>query len=156
KAKGEKGAAKEPAKKKGPSAAELAWRSQLAQAEAQMRATRQQAQEAELQLTQLRNSVGSSGNASDRNAIAAQISEQGDTVRQAQQAAAAAEAVYKNLQAEGTRQSYKPDAGPAARTEGGDVNPTYYTERLSKAQSDFDDADRRVQLYQDRVSDARA
>jgi hypothetical protein len=156
KAKGKGDAAKEPAKKKGPSAAELAWRSQYAQAEAQMRATRQQAQEAELQLTQLRNSIGSSGNAADRNAIAAQITEQGETVRQAQQAAAAAELVYKNLQAEGARLKYKPDAGPAPRTESGDANPAYYAQRFAKAQSDFDDADRRVQLYQDRVSDARA
>ena len=156
KAKGEKGAPKEPAKKKGPSAAELAWRSQLSQAEAQMRSARQRAQEAELQLTQLRNSVGSSGNAGDRNVIAAQIAEQGDTVREAQQAAAAAELVYKNLQAEGASKNYKPDAGPAAQTASGDANPAYYAQRFAKAQSDFDDADRRVQLYQDRISDARA
>jgi len=155
KTKGEKGPAKEPGKKKGPSAAELTWRSQLAQAEAQMRAARQQSQEAELQLTQLRNSLATTSSVADRNGIAAQIESQGEVVRQAQAAASAAEAAYKNLQAEGASRSFKPNAGPSPQTEGGDVNPSFYTERLAKAQSDFDDADRRVQIYQDRVSDAR-
>jgi len=151
-----KGGEKAPAKKKGPSAAELAWRAQYAQAETQMRAAREQAQQAELQLTQLRNRIAAASSVADRNQLVVDIAAQGDVVRQAQDAATAAAAAYKNVQAVGASKGFKPDAGPAAQTASGAANPTYYADRFAKAQSDFDDADRRVQIYQDRVSDVRA
>jgi hypothetical protein len=150
-----KGDAKGPAKKKGPSAAELQWRAQYAQAEAQMLAARQQAQEAELKLTELRNRLGTTGTVADRNQLAVDIKEQGENLRQAQAAADAAEASYRSIKAAGASKNFKPAAGPAPQTASGAANPNYYSDRFAKAQAAFDDADRRVQIYQDRVSDVR-
>ncbi len=151
--KGEAG--KAPDKKKGPSREELAWRGRYAQAESQMRAARQRAQEAELQLTDMQNRLGSTGTVGERNALAADIETQGDVVRQAQRAAADAEAAFEAIRAEGESKKFTPDSGPAPTTKDGQTNDEYYRQRVSKAQSDVADAERRLKIYQDRVNDVR-
>jgi hypothetical protein len=155
KGKGKGAEGKAPAGKKGPSKAELAWRARVAQAEAQASAARQAAQEAELQLTELRNRLASAGSVDERNELASEMETQGEAVRQAQQAASNAEAALKSVKAEGTAQKFKPDPGPAPTTKAGEPNAAYYTQRYAKAQGEYADAERRIKVYQDRVNDVR-
>ena len=156
KAKAKGGPSKAPAGKKGPSQAELNWRARYAQAESQMRATRERAQQAELQVTELKNQLSAAGSVEERNSLADSIAQQGEVVRQAQQAATAAAAAFKEIQAEGTTKRFTLAAGPAPTTSGGRANPDYYRQQYVQAQQDLDDAERRLKLYQDRISDARA
>jgi hypothetical protein len=143
-----------PAKKKGPSAAELAWRQQYAAAESQARAAEKRAQEAELRSNDLRNQLATAGSSSARNDLAAQLDQQGSVARQAREEANAARATLDRLRAEGSRRHYQPAAGPAATTNGR-PNPSYHQQRVARAKADLDDANRRIEIYQARVNDAR-
>ncbi len=141
--------------KKGPSKEELAWRTRYAQAESQLRAARQRAQNAELQLTEMQNNLGSTNSTQDRNSLAAAIETQGNTVREAQRAASDAQTAFDAVQAEGRSKKFRLAPGPSPTTESGRPNLDYYQQKVSKATGDYADADRRVQIYQDRVNDAR-
>lgn len=140
---------------KGPSKAELMWRERYAAAVKEEAAARQAAQEAELQETELRNGLSSTHTTADRNDLAARIQQQGDAIRQAQQAAKAAKAKLDAIRAEGSANKFSPSGGPAATNASGKPNAEYYVTQVSTAKADLDDAKRRVELYTNRVSDAR-
>ena len=143
-----------PEKKKGPSAAELAWRRQYAAAESQSRAAEQRAQEAELRSNELRNQLATAGSVAARNDLAAQLDQQGNAARQAREEANTARANLERIRTEGTRRRFQPAAGPSATTNGR-PNPTYHQQRVARAKADLDDANRRISIYQARVNDAR-
>jgi hypothetical protein len=142
------------AKPKPTNAAEAAWRRQYAAAESAYRAAEKRAQEAELRSNELRNSMATAGSTDERNSLAAENEQQGEAVRQAQAAAAAARAAFDRVRAEGTARKFTLAPGPAP-TKGGQPNPTFYQERVASTRSAYEDATRRVELYQARVNDAR-
>lgn len=143
-----------PTKKKGPSAAELAWRQQYANAQSQARVAEERAQQAELRANELRNQLGSTSTTAARNEIAAQLDQQGYVARQAREDAGRARAELERVTAEGSSRRFQPAAGPAATTNGR-PNPSYHQQRVARAKADLDDANRRIQIYQARVNDAR-
>jgi hypothetical protein len=144
-----------PEGKKGPSKAELAWRSRVAQAEAAERAARERAQQAELALTDMKNRMASASTVSERNSLAATVDQQGNAVQRAQEEATAAAATLKAIEAQGAANKYSRAAGPSPTTKSGGVNADYYLKRVAEAKAALDDATRRVQIYQDRVNEAR-
>lgn len=147
----------EPAKgaRKGPSPAELQWRRELAEAERRSRAATAAAQNAEIELTRMRNRLASTSTTDERNETAAAIEQQGQRIRELQQQAAAEKMALDRIKAEGKSRRFSAGAGPAPTTKGGRPNPDYYRDRYAKAQQDLRDAERRAALYQNRVSDLR-
>ncbi len=141
---------------RGPSPAEQAWRQQLSAAESNARDAQARADEAEIQLTNLRNNIGVQSTVDERNALMQQIEQQGAIISQARADAAKAKDELAAVKAEGRMNDYSPDPGPSKTVAGGGANAQYYQQRYDKALSDQTDAERRIQLYQDRVNMARS
>lgn len=141
--------------KKGPSKAELAWRQRYSEAKSAVAAAEKRAQEAELRLTDLRNDLATTSTTGGRNAVAAQIEQQGDVVRQAKADVASARERLERVTAEGQRQRFSPDPGPSRTTKSGAPNPAFYAQAITSAQNAYDDATRRIELYQNQVNDVR-
>lgn len=137
------------------SAAELEWRKNYASADEAAKAAERRAIEAELRVNELKNNLANSSSVAERNADAAALEEQGQEVIRARAEAAAARERADRLASAGERGKYRPEAGPAAVTKDGAVNPSYYAQALQKANSAVADADRRVELFQSRIVELR-
>ena len=144
------------AKKKGPSAAELKWRRDYEAARDRSRAATAAAQQAEIQQTQLRNQLASTGSSQQRNAVAQEIEALGARVRELQEVATRAKEELARVEEEGRLRKFKLAAGPSPRTKSGRTNPEYIRDEYTKAAAALQDADRRIALYQFRVSDLQA
>jgi hypothetical protein len=140
-------------RKKGPSAAELKWRRDYEAAKERSRAATAAAQEAEIQQTQLRNQLASTGTAQQRNAVAQQMEALGVRIQELKEAAARAKQELARVEEEGRVRKFKQAAGPSPRTKSGRTNPDYIRDQYSKAAASLQDAERRASLYQFRVSD---
>jgi hypothetical protein len=146
--------AKAGAKKQNP--AEVDWRRRYAAAQARVRKANEAAQEAELKVTDLRNRLGQSGSVEERRALVAELDQQGDVVTRTKQEAQAAATALSALQQEGASKKYSATPGPSATTKGGQANPNYYAQKYADAQQRLADANRRVQLYQNRLTEGRS
>jgi chromosome segregation ATPase len=142
--------AKAPAGKN--SADEKAWREQVAKAREQAESLERSAEEAELHTTELRNSLGVAGqDAKSRNAIAAEMDQAGKQVTELKNQARSAKAELQKLLAVGIEKGFTEAQGPKATTSEGKANSDYYKARYAKLQQAIQDAERRVQLYENRV-----
>ena len=147
------GGAKAAGKKQNP--AELDWRRRYSAAQARVRKANQAAQEAELKVTDLRNRLGQSGSVENRKALIAELDQQGDVVNRTKQEAQAAAAQLAAVQQEGASKKYSAAPGPSVTTKGGQANPSYYAQKYADAQQRLADANRRVQVYQNRLAEGR-
>jgi hypothetical protein len=154
-----KGAAKEDAGKatsKGdkPSAEEAAWRELVRQSRDKAKSLERAADQTELRVTALRNEIGRSGQTpSDRNQTAAELERAGERLLELRaQARAAAEELEQVLN-EGRQKNFTEDQGPKATTGDGAPNEEYYRSRYAKLLEEAETAERRTNLYENRLRD---
>lgn len=148
-AKGEAAGAKESDK---ISPEEEAWREQVAAAREKANQTQRAAEETELRVTDLRNELSRPGHTpNERNGIAADLDAVGRQVLDLRaQARAAADELNKLLD-QGRAKGFSEAPGPKAQTDDGKPNNQYYRERYDKLTQQLRDAERRVQLYENRL-----
>jgi chromosome segregation ATPase len=134
------------------SAEEKAWREQVARARERAESVERSAEEAELRVTALRNSLGVSGqDAKTRNSIAAEMDQAGKQVTELKNQTHAAKAALQKLLNEGQEKGFTEASGPKATTSEGKANTDYYKARYAKLTQAVQDAERRIQLYENRV-----
>jgi DNA repair exonuclease SbcCD ATPase subunit len=134
------------------SADEQTWREQLAKARERAESLERTAEEAELRTTSLRNDLGASGqDTRQRNATAADLESAGQQLTEAKSQARAANAELKRLLDEGNSKGFAEAQGPKATSADGKANVAYYKGRYDKLLQTLRDAERRVQLYDNRV-----
>ena len=148
---GEKSQAKENDK---PSAGEVSWRESIKAARKESESAQRRAEEAELRITDLRNQLGAPGQgAGDRNQTMSDLSTIGDTLKQQKaEAREAADALNKLLD-EGRQKGYKEEEGPSSVSKSGEPNEDYYRSKFAELAKSLEDAERRVQLYQNKVNE---
>jgi len=148
--KGEKAAAEKPE----VSPEEQMWRDNIKEARQRAESAERSAEEAELKITDLRNQLNTPGrDPRDRNAIVAEMGQQAESAKQLRDEAKQAKEELRKIEEDGRDNGYKEEAGPAPTTEGGKPNEQYYRERFEKLTQAAQDAQRRIQLYEDRVRD---
>ncbi|HYV06688.1 MAG TPA: hypothetical protein VFB82_18990 [Blastocatellia bacterium] len=133
---------------------ELLWREQLASARARAKAAQRESEEAELRITALRNQLSVSGQTpQERNETAAQLDEAGRQVTELRAAAKAAAAELAGLIEVGRLKKFGEAPGPERTTENGSANHDYYKSRFTALNEELQEAERRAQLYEDRLRD---
>jgi hypothetical protein len=144
------GAAKAAADK--TAADEQAWRAQVAKARERAESLERAAEEAELRITEIRNSLGrSGGDVKQRNSTAAELESAGKDLIEAKNQARTAGAELKKLLDEGSSKGFTESQGPKANAADGKPNADYYKTRYEKLMQAMRDAERRVQLYENRI-----
>jgi len=147
-------AAKTPAKEDKVTPEESSWRERLSKARDKAKSLERDADQAELRVTELRNNLGTSGqSAKYRNEVAAGLEETGQRVAELRKQARAAAEEVTALEEYGREKKYTEDQGPAAKTSEGNPNEQYYRARFEKLTEAIRDADRRVQVYENRIRD---
>jgi hypothetical protein len=133
---------------------ETAWRESIKKARARADSTQRAAEETELRVTELRNQLSASGQGpGDRNQTMADLGEVGIKLRQQRtEAREAADALNKLLE-EGRQKNFKEEGGPAPVTKGGEANEDYYRSKFAELTKAAEDANRRVELYQNRINE---
>jgi hypothetical protein len=104
-----------------------------------------------LRTTDIRNDLGSSKDVRQRNATAAELETSGQQLNDAKTQARAAKAELKKLLDEGSSKGYSEAPGLQATSADGKANAAYYKTRYEKLMQAMRDAERRVQLYENRV-----
>jgi hypothetical protein len=132
-------------------AGEQAWREQVARARERAESLERTAEESELRTTDIRNDLGSSKDVRQRNATAAELETSGQQLNDAKTQARAAKAELKKLLDEGSSKGYSEAPGLQATSADGKANAAYYKTRYEKLMQAMRDAERRVQLYENRV-----
>lgn len=133
---------------------EQAWREQIANARDRMKATERAAEEGELRITALRNQLATSGQTPHaRNETAAELNQAGQQLTALRAAAKAATEELARLVEVGRLNKYSEAPGPAPTLENGSANQEYYKSRYAALTEVLQTAERRVQLYDDRVRD---
>jgi len=136
------------------SAEEQLWREQLLNARARAKAAERAAEEAELRITALRNQLSVSGQTpQERNQTASELNEAGRQLNELRTAAKAAADELAGLIETGRQKKYSESQGPEPTTENGSANHDYYKSRFSELNETLQEAERRVQLYDNRVRD---
>jgi hypothetical protein len=134
------------------SAEELAWRNNVSQARHRADDLQRSAEEMELRTTQLRNDLNTPGQgAKDRNAIAQEMEQAGKEVTRLRNEAREADRALKALLEVGGEKGFKEEAGPKPTTKDGKTNNSYYRQRYEALNKTMSDAERRVQLYENRL-----
>jgi chromosome segregation ATPase len=136
------------------SAEESSWRDRVSKARNRAKELQRAAEEAELRITALRNDLGTSGqSARYRNDIAAAMDQAG---RQAADLRAEAHTAADDLTAlidYGKQKGFTEAEGPKSTTDDGKPNENYFRSRVAKVNEDIDSAQRRIELYNNRVRD---
>lgn len=131
---------------------ELAWRKNVAEARRRAEDLQRSAEEMELRVTQLRNDLNTSGQgAKDRNAIAQEMEQTGKEVTRLRNESREADSALKALLEEGSEKGFKEEAGPKPTTKDGKTNNAYYRQKYEALNRAMSDAERRVQLYENRL-----
>lgn len=137
------------------SPAEAAWRNRVKAAREKLKAAERAAEEAELTVTDLRNQLGSSGQTTrERNQTAADLDAAGARVTELRQQARVATDELNNLLAEGSQKRFSeaaPEAAPSPDDRKG--NEDYYRKRYKELSEKLQTAERRSQLYENRLRD---
>lgn len=145
--------AKQPADVKA-SAEEAAWRERINKARERAKALERAAEEAELRITELRNGLGVSGqSAKYRNETAAELGRAGEQLSDLRNQARAAKDDLSQLLDYGKENKYAESEGPKATSGDGKPNEDYYRARFAALNEEVQSADRRAQLYENRVRD---
>jgi chromosome segregation ATPase len=131
---------------------EASWRERVEKARERAKAAQRDAEEAELLITQLRNRLGNSGGTpKDRNETAAELDQMGPRLRELREEARTAEAELKEVLEDGKKKSFSEGQGPKATVENGEPNDEYYKTKHTQAIQAIQDADRKMQLYENRI-----
>ncbi len=137
-----------------PSAEESAWRERASKARERAKALERAAEEAELRITALRNGLGVSGqSARYRNETAAELESAGQKLSDLRNQARAAKDDLNQLLDYGKENRFGESEGPKATSGDGKPNEDYYRARFAALNEEAQSADRRIQLYENRVRD---
>jgi hypothetical protein len=133
---------------------EASWRERVERARERAKGAQRAAEEAELQITELRNRLGTSGGtARDRNDTAAELDRMGPRIRELREEARVAETELKELLDDGKKKSFSEAPGPKSTVESGEPNDEYYRSKHAQATQAIEDAERKMQLYENRIRD---
>jgi hypothetical protein len=136
------------------SAEEASWRERVGKARSRAKELERSAEEAELRITQLRNELGTSGQtARYRNDTIAELGQAGQRLTEVRAQARAAADDAAQLAEYGRQKGFSEAEGPKATSEAGKPNEEYYLSQFSKLTEALEDAQRRVQLYDNRIRD---
>jgi chromosome segregation ATPase len=150
-----KAPAKSPAKTdEKASPEEAAWRERIAKARQRAQEVERAADQAELRVTQLRNDLGASGQtAKYRNETAAGLEDTGKQLSDLRKEEREAAQDLEKLEEYGREKKYSEAQGPAPKAADGSANEDFYRQRYQKLTQALQDADRKVQLFENRVRD---
>lgn len=144
---------KQPAEAK-ISAEESAWRERAGKARERAKALERAAEETELRITNLKNDLGVSGqSARYRNDTAAELEATGQRLAELRSQARAAKDDLNQLLEYGRENKFSESGGPKATSGDGKPNDDYYRAKFDALREDIQTADRRIQLYDNRVRD---
>lgn len=133
---------------------EAAWRARVGQARDKAKGLERAAEETELRVTSLRNELGVSGRgAQARNQIAADLETTGQKLKELRTQSRDANADLQELLAYGKEKGYSEAEGPKSTKEDGKANEEYYRTKFAALNEEVETAERRTQLYEDRVRD---
>ncbi|MEW6208000.1 MAG: hypothetical protein AB1631_06520 [Acidobacteriota bacterium] len=133
-------------------AEESSWRDRVTKARQRAKEAERIAEETELRITDLRNQLGFSGQTTQqRNATAVELEETGKRLIELRAEARTAAADLEKLLEYGREKGFAEAAGPSATTEEGKPNEDYYRSRHQKLLDELRTAERRVDLYENRV-----
>jgi hypothetical protein len=132
---------------------ESSWRDQVAKARDRAKELQRAAEEAELRITTLRNELGVSGQSSRyRNETAAELDQAGQRLATMQTQARAAADDLTQLVEYGRQKAFT-EGAETKPTEEGKPNESYYRTQFAKFTEALESAQRRIQLYDNRVRD---
>src|SRR5262245_15944114 len=133
---------------------ESAWRERVNKARERAKESQRVAEQAELRITSLRNELGTSGEtAKYRNETAAELNQAGQRLKELRAAAAEAADDLSRLVEYGRQNGFSEAAGPKPTSADGTPNDEYYRAQLAKINEALEGAQRRIQLYENRVAD---
>lgn len=136
------------------SAEEAAWRDHVNKARDRAKALERAAEQTELRITALRNDLGVSGqSARYRNDVAAEIQQTGQRLTELREQSRRAAEDLTQLLDYGKEKGFKEAEGPKATSEEGKPNEDFYRAQVAKLNEAIDNAQRRTQLYQNRLND---
>ena len=133
---------------------EAAWRERMNQARERAKALERAAEEAELRITELRNNLSASGqSARYRNETAAELDTTGQQLSDLRNQARAAKNDLNQLSEYGKEKRFSEAEGPKSASDDGKPNEDYYRAKFASLNEEIQSADRRIQLYENRVRD---
>jgi chromosome segregation ATPase len=133
---------------------EASWRERVSKARDRAKELERTAEQAELRITSLRNDLGVSGqSARYRNDVAAEIQQTGQRLSDLRAQSRAAAEDLTQLLDYGKEKGFKEAEGPKATSDEGKPNEEFYRAQLAKLNDGIDSAQRRTQLYQNRLND---
>ena len=133
---------------------ESSWRERVGKARTRAKELERAAEEAELRITALRNELGTSGqSAKFRNDTAAELGQAGQRLTELRTQARTAADDATQLVEYGKAKGFTESEGPKPTAEEGKPNEEYYRTQFTKLTEALDSAQRRVQLYDNRVRD---
>jgi hypothetical protein len=136
------------------SADEAAWRERIRQARDKAKALQRAAEEGELRVTALRNELGVSGRSPQyRNQIAANLDTAGQQLTELRKQSRDADADLKDMVQFGKDRGYSEAEGPKPTSDDGKANEAFYVAKFAEVNEEVQTAERRVQLYSDRLRD---
>lgn len=136
------------------SAEEQLWREQVANARARTKAAERAAEEGELRITALRNQLSTSGETpQSRNETAAELNGAGRRLIELRAASKAAADELAGLLESGRLKKFGETQEPGPTLENGSANQDYYKSRYAALNEALEQAERRVQLFDNRVRD---
>lgn len=133
---------------------ESSWRDRVGKARGRAKELERSAEQAELRITQLRNELGASGqSARYRNETAAELDQAGQRTKDRRAQARSAVDDLAQLVEYGRQNGFAEGAGPKPVSEDGKPNDQYYRSQLARLTDAIESAQRRIQLYDNRVRD---
>lgn len=135
-------------------AEEQGWREQVVAARGRVKAAERAAEEGELRITALRNQLATSGQTPQaRNETAGEMNQAGQQLIALRASAKEAAEELARLIEVGRLNKYSEARGPEPNLKNGSANQDYYKSRYAALNEELQAAERRVQLYDDRVRD---
>lgn len=133
---------------------ESSWRDNVGKARERAKEVERSAEEAELQITKLRNELGVSGqSARYRNDTVAELDQAGQRLTELRDQARAAANDLAQLIEYGKQKGFTEREEPKPTAEEGKANELYYRAQFDKFTEALESAQRRIQLYDNRVRD---
>jgi chromosome segregation ATPase len=135
-------------------AEEASWRERVGKARERSKALEKSTEETELRVTSLRNELSRSGeSAKFRNEVAADMEQTGQRLSELRTQARAAADDLSQLLEYGRQKGFAEAGEPKATSEDGKANEEYYRARFAALNDTLQTAERRIQLYENRVRD---
>jgi chromosome segregation ATPase len=133
---------------------ESSWRERVGKARNRAKYLERAAEEAELRITALRNELGTSGqSARYRNDTAAELDQAGQRLSELRAQARTAADDAAQLVEYGKQKGFNESEEPKPTAEEGKPNEEYYRTQFTKLTEALESAQRRIQLYDNRVRD---